>query len=102
MHQNLQKKSFLQVHFFSGVLRGWSLRSSVRAPFNILFASRRCAGGPKRFDRECEELILPYHPKGPWRYVVWIPKWVVVNFMGPFWIPIIIWHPRFRVPKKGP
>ena len=28
--------------------------------------------------------------------------WVVVKNMVPFWIPIIIRHLIFRVPKKGP
>ena len=28
--------------------------------------------------------------------------WVAVKIMVPFWIPIIIWHLIFRVPKKGP
>ena len=28
--------------------------------------------------------------------------WVVVNTMVPFWIPIIIRHLIFRVPKKEP
>ena len=28
--------------------------------------------------------------------------WVVVKIMVPFWVPIIIRHPIFRVPKKGP
>ena len=28
--------------------------------------------------------------------------WVVVKIMVPFWIPIIIRHLMFRVPKKGP
>ena len=32
------------------------------------------------------------------RHVVYI--WVVVNIMGPFWIPIIIRHLVFRVPKR--
>ena len=27
--------------------------------------------------------------------------WVVVKIMVPFWIPIIIRHLIFRVPKKG-
>ena len=27
---------------------------------------------------------------------------VVVKIMVPFWIPNIIWHLIFRVPKKGP
>ena len=27
--------------------------------------------------------------------------WVVVKIMVPFWIPIIIRHLLFRVPKKG-
>ena len=35
-----------------------------------------------------------------------IPKpktiWVVVKTVVPFWIPIIIGHLIFRVPKKGP
>ena len=31
-----------------------------------------------------------------------IDLWVVVKIMGPFWIPIIIRHLIFRVPKKGP
>ena len=29
-------------------------------------------------------------------------KWVVVKIMVPFWVPIIIRHLLFRVPKKGP
>ena len=29
------------------------------------------------------------------------PRWVVVKIMAPFWIPIIIRHQTFRVPKKG-
>ena len=28
--------------------------------------------------------------------------WVVVKVMVPFWIPIIVQHLMFRVPKKGP
>ena len=28
--------------------------------------------------------------------------WVVVKIMVPFWVPIIIRHVIFRVPKKGP
>ena len=28
--------------------------------------------------------------------------WVVVRIMVPFWIPIIVRHLIFRVPKKGP
>ena len=28
--------------------------------------------------------------------------WVVVKIMVPFWIPIIVQHLVFRVPKKGP
>ena len=28
--------------------------------------------------------------------------WVVVKIMVPFWVPIIIRHLLFRVPKKGP
>ena len=28
--------------------------------------------------------------------------WVVVKITVPFWIPIIIRHLVFRVPKKGP
>ena len=28
--------------------------------------------------------------------------WVVVKIMVPFWVPIIIGHLIFRVPKKGP
>ena len=28
--------------------------------------------------------------------------WVVVKIMAPFWVPIIIRHLLFRVPKKGP
>ena len=28
--------------------------------------------------------------------------WVVVKIMVPFWIPIIVRHLIFRVPKKGP
>ena len=28
--------------------------------------------------------------------------WVVVKIMVPFWIPAILRHPIFRVPKKGP
>ena len=28
--------------------------------------------------------------------------WMVVKIMVPFWIPIIIRHLIFRVPKKGP
>ena len=28
--------------------------------------------------------------------------WVVVKIMVPFWIPIIIRHLIFMVPKKGP
>ena len=27
--------------------------------------------------------------------------WVVVKIMVPFWVPIIILHLIFRVPKKG-
>ena len=27
--------------------------------------------------------------------------WVVVKMMVFFWIPIIVWHLIFRVPKKG-
>ena len=29
-------------------------------------------------------------------------QWVVVKIMVPFWVPIIIRHLLFRVPKKGP
>ena len=28
--------------------------------------------------------------------------WVVVKIMVPFWVPIIIRHLLFRVPRKGP
>ena len=28
--------------------------------------------------------------------------WVVVKMMVPFWVPIIVRHLIFRVPKKGP
>ena len=28
--------------------------------------------------------------------------WVVVKIMVRFWVPSIIRHPLFRVPKKGP
>ena len=28
--------------------------------------------------------------------------WVVVNIMVPFWVPNIVRHLLFRVPKKGP
>ena len=28
--------------------------------------------------------------------------WVVVKIMVPFWVPIIVRHLLFRVPKKGP
>ena len=28
--------------------------------------------------------------------------WVVIKIMVPLWVPIIIRHPIFRVPKKGP
>ena len=28
--------------------------------------------------------------------------WVVVKIMVPFWVPVIIRHLLFRVPKKGP
>ena len=28
--------------------------------------------------------------------------WVVVKIMAPFWVPIIIRHLLFRVPKEGP
>ena len=28
--------------------------------------------------------------------------WVVVKIMVPLWVPIIIRHLLFRVPKKGP
>ena len=28
--------------------------------------------------------------------------WVVVKIMVPFWVPIIIRHLIFRVPRKGP
>ena len=28
--------------------------------------------------------------------------WVVVKIMVPFWVPIIVRHLIFRVPKKGP
>ena len=28
--------------------------------------------------------------------------WVVVQIMVPFWVPIIVRHLLFRVPKKGP
>ena len=31
-----------------------------------------------------------------------ISMWVVVKIMVPFWVPIIIRHLLFRVPKKGP
>ena len=31
-----------------------------------------------------------------------ISTWVVVKIMVPFWVPIIIRHLLFRVPKKGP
>ena len=37
--------------------------------------------------------------------VLWairILTWVVVKIMVPFWVPIIIRHLIFRVPKKGP
>ena len=27
---------------------------------------------------------------------------VVVQILGSFWVPIIVWHLIFRVPKKGP
>ena len=29
-------------------------------------------------------------------------RWVVVKIMVPFWVPIVIRHLIFRVPKKGP
>ena len=29
-------------------------------------------------------------------------RWVVVKIMVPFWVPIIIRHLLFKVPKKGP
>ena len=29
-------------------------------------------------------------------------KWVVVKIMVPFWVPIIVRHLIFRVPKKEP
>ena len=36
---------------------------------------------------------------------LWIPLefeiWVVVKIMVPFWVPIIIRHLLFRVPKRG-
>ena len=35
-----------------------------------------------------------------WDYIGVI--WVVVKIMVPFWVPIIIRHLIFRVPKKGP
>ena len=31
-----------------------------------------------------------------------LPIWVVVKIMVPFWVPNIIRHLLFRVPKKGP
>ena len=33
---------------------------------------------------------------------LWGVKWVLVKIMVPFWVPIIIRHLLFRVPKKGP
>ena len=32
---------------------------------------------------------------------VLLNTWVVVKIMVPFWVPIIIRHLLFRVPKKG-
>ena len=37
-----------------------------------------------------------YHERGT------VCIWVVVKIMVPFWIPNIIRHLIFRVPKKGP
>ena len=37
-----------------------------------------------------------------YKYLNWGYKWVVVKIMVPFWIPIIIRHLLFRVPKNGP
>ena len=31
-----------------------------------------------------------------------LSNWVVVKIMVPFWVPIIVRHLIFRVPKKGP
>ena len=33
---------------------------------------------------------------------LWVTIWVVVKIMVSFWVPIIIRHLLFRVPKKGP
>ena len=35
-------------------------------------------------------------------YAIMIDSRLVVKIMVPFWIPIIIRHLIFRVPKKGP
>ena len=35
-------------------------------------------------------------------YTIYRYIWVVVKIMVPFWVPIIIRHLIFRVPKKGP
>ena len=29
-----------------------------------------------------------------------VDRWVIVNTMVPVWVPIIIWHLLFRVPKR--
>ena len=36
------------------------------------------------------------------RLIKIIDIWVVVKIMVPFWVPAIIRHLIFRVPKKGP
>ena len=51
-----------------------------------------------------EAVLLAERAAKDWRMVPPLIKviWVVVKIMVPFWIPIIIWHLIFRVPKKGP
>ena len=35
------------------------------------------------------------------RESITVPTWVVVKIMVPFWVPNIVRHLIFRVPKKG-
>ena len=56
-------------------------------------ALRHWGSGDACYGQACSETLYIY---------IYIYIWVVVKIMAPFWVPVIIRHLIFRVPKKEP
>ena len=89
----------------------WTLNRSVEFPEYVSWDSKVQALSPQghhRRDGIQGSMCIAFRVKdAPGFNIQFVSRvyrviWVVVKIMVPFWIPIIIRHLIFRVPKKGP